>query len=133
MYPPYSTQGKEFHLDKKLTVLPKLGISLNELKRRVSNNNSLKTPFKVPYKPSCEIEIYNKFSSDIRTKRFMENYLRKVPYASNALDVLKLQKELLYKTKFIDSIFNDVLYNNLLKKRTFFDSLNKRGLCSENQ
>lgn len=133
MYPPYANQTNEFKLDSKLTTLPDMGTTLARVKQLGSNKNSIKTPFKVLYKPSCEIELYNKFASNIKSKEYMEKYLRRVSSATTAYEVILFQKKLLQETHFSDVIFNDVLNTNLIKNRNFFDKINNRALCSENQ
>ncbi len=133
MYPPYANHGKEFTLNKSLTDLPEMGTTLNEFKRLSSSENSLNNRFKVAYKPTCEIELYNKFATNIKTKKQMEKYLRSVSRANTPSEVILFQNELFSKTKFTDTIFNDVLNTNLRLNKTFLHKINKRSFCSENQ
>lgn len=132
-YPPYANQDDRFILDKKLTSLPELGTTLHKIKSLSQNKSSFKNSLRLKYKPSCEIEIYNKFAKNIQTKKSMEKYLRRVSSADTAHSVVFFQNKLFSETKFSDPIFNDVLDTNLRKERSFLYKINNRALCSENQ
>lgn len=132
-YPPVATQTKEFNLNKKILSISSKGSITPRKLNIILKSSQADSEMISSYNPSCEIELYRKFSHSLSSKRFLENYLVSIVSADTPKKVLFAQDKLIRQTKFSDIYFHNLLNKNLRDKISFIDKITKRTICKVNQ